>query len=214
MSRIRSALQRVADRVIRIGDRRPPDISIGGKDNPYLRRWWLLPRNRVLNVYLHQFLRDDDDRALHDHPWFWCSIILRGSYVEHTIAAGGIHRKRIRRALSIRFGTPWGAHRIELVRAGSPDAPASIRAAVRHGLLPADYAFSCWTLFITGPRMRNWGFHCPRGWVPWQRFTDPDDPSRIGPGCDDQPTALQHALRRIDRADNNNVPASAGKKTP
>lgn len=210
MSRIRSALQRVADRIIRIGERRPPDISIGGKDNPYLRRWYLVPRNRVLNVYLHQFLRDDDDRALHDHPWLWISIILRGRYVEQTIAAGGIHRRRLRRALSVRFGTPWTAHRVDLVKSGSPDAPALVRAWARNNLLP-DYAIPCWTLFITGPRVRNWGFHCPRGWVPWQRFTDPADPSRIGPGCDDQPTALQQALRRIDQADNDNARADTAK---
>lgn len=201
MSRIRSALERVADRVIGIGARRPPDISIGGKDNPYLRRWYLVPRNRVLNVYLHQFLRDDDDRALHDHPYFWCSIILRGNYVEHTIAAGGVQQRKRRGALSVRAGTPWTAHRVELV-------PAWL---AEDGAGPS---IPCWTLFITGPRMRNWGFHCPQGWVPWQRFTDPADPSRIGPGCDDQPTALQQALRRIDQADNDNARADARKAAP
>src|SRR3546814_8204117 len=42
---------------------RKPDITIGGEDNPYLRRWYIIPRNRWFNVYLHEFLRDDDDRA-------------------------------------------------------------------------------------------------------------------------------------------------------
>ncbi len=179
-------LHRLAARIIeRVSGSRAPDAVIGGHDNPYLLRWWVIPRNRVLNVYLHQFLRDDDDRALHDHPWFWCSIILSGAYAEQTIAAGGIHRRRIRRALSIRFGTPWGAHRVELLR-----APAE------HG---DDIPRPCWTLFITGPRMRTWGFHCPeRGWIPWKRFVDPNDPGAVGPGCDEQPTALQQALRRIE----------------
>src|SRR5881392_3402104 len=68
---------------------RPPDFTVGSPDRPYLQRWWLLPRNPVLNVYLHQFLRDDDDRALHDHPWDWCSVLLKGGYCEHTIDAGG-----------------------------------------------------------------------------------------------------------------------------
>jgi hypothetical protein len=49
--------------------KRRPDFIIGGADNPYLLRWWIIPRNRWCNVYLHKILRDDDPRALHDHPW-------------------------------------------------------------------------------------------------------------------------------------------------
>lgn len=55
---------------------RKPDFVIGDLSNPYLLRWWVIPRNRFFNVYLHKFLRDDDDRALHDHPWWSMSIIL------------------------------------------------------------------------------------------------------------------------------------------
>ena len=56
--------------------KRPPNAIIGGPENPYLLRWWLIPRNRWFNVYLHQFKRSDDDRALHDHPWINASIVL------------------------------------------------------------------------------------------------------------------------------------------
>ncbi|WP_287865143.1 hypothetical protein [Achromobacter sp.] len=48
--------------------RRPPDFVIGDAADPYLRRGWIISRNPVFNLYLHQFLRSDDDRALHDHP--------------------------------------------------------------------------------------------------------------------------------------------------
>lgn len=144
----------------RIAARRPPDVVIGGEDNPYLRRWFIIPRNPVFNIYLHRFLRSDDDRALHDHPWWNLSILLQGRYVEHSIAAGGIHRHIERKAGDFKFRFARAAHRIELI-----DGP-------------------CWTLFITGPRLRNWGFHCPKGWVPWQIFTNPADGGRtVGPGC-------------------------------
>jgi hypothetical protein len=65
---------------------REPDFVIGADSpgGPYMRRWWIIPRNRFLNIYLHQILRDDDDRALHDHPWWNVSIILRGGYFECT----------------------------------------------------------------------------------------------------------------------------------
>jgi hypothetical protein len=26
------------------------------------------------------------------------------------------------------------------------------------------------TVFITGPRVRNWGFHCPKGWVDFESY--------------------------------------------
>lgn len=153
--------------------KRPPNFVVGA-DNPdgaYLRRWYLIPRNPICCIYLHQFLRDDDDRALHDHPWPWLSFLLHGSYIEHTIAAGGVHRRQTRTQGSLKLAGPGRAHRIELPKV------ATFAGEAR--------PVWCWTLFITGPRMRNWGFHCPeRGWVPWQRFTAAGKPGEVGPGCD------------------------------
>lgn len=155
-------MKRLADWLIRRAQRRAPDFVIGGTERPYLRRWWLIPRNRLFNVYLHQFMRSDDDRALHDHPWANCSVLLRGYYVEHTIDAGGIHRRSFRIAGDIVFRRSGRmAHRVELI-----DGP-------------------CWTIFITGPRYREWGFHCPeQGWIHWERFTATNDAGAIGKGCD------------------------------
>ena len=155
----------------RVASQRQPDFIVGA-DSPngaYLYRWWLIPRNKVLNVYLHCFLRDDDDRALHDHPWPWLSFLLSGEYIEHTIAAGGIHRRAIREAGSLKVSGPWRAHRVELFN---------------HQDDPAQGKDHCWTLFITGPRLRRWGFHCPKeGWVDFQRFTKPNATGEVGPGC-------------------------------
>lgn len=155
----------LASRLLSVSERRAPDVIIGGVADPYLRRWFLIPRNRFFNIYLHQFMRSDDDRALHDHPWWNLSILLRGRYVEHTISAGGINIRTERKAGGIKLRRAGAAHRIEL-----HDGP-------------------CWTLFVTGPRLREWGFHCPRGWVHWRVFTNPaDNGATIGRGCgeDDQ----------------------------
>jgi hypothetical protein len=43
--------------------KRAPDQVIGGRERPYMLRWYLIPRNRFCNIYLHHFLRSDDDRA-------------------------------------------------------------------------------------------------------------------------------------------------------
>lgn len=141
---------------------RAPDIIIGGHDDPYLIRWHVIPRNPLFNIYLHLFWRSDDDRALHDHPWINCSLMLIGWYTEHTIDAGGIHHKTLRSAGDIKLRLSGKhAHRIELT----------------HG--------TCVTLFITGPVYRQWGFHCPeQGWVHWQKFTAAHDRGAIGKGCE------------------------------
>lgn len=150
---------------------RRPDFVIGGIWQPYLLRWFVIPRNKVFNVYLHCILRSDDDRALHDHPWWNLSIILSGSYREvmpdftgaptiFTRIADLATRSRVLRPGSVRLRAPSDSHRLEVV-----DGPV-------------------WTLFITGPRVREWGFHCPQGWKHWRLFTNPRDSGQIGPGCD------------------------------
>ncbi|ARQ01905.1 hypothetical protein [Pseudorhodoplanes sinuspersici] len=144
----------------RVAARRPPDVNIGKLDDVYMRRWFVIPRNPVFNIYLHHFLRSDDDRALHDHPWWNLSILLKGEYTEHTIPAGGVNVRKVYKAGNIKFRGASSAHRVEL------------------------HAGPCWTLFITGPRLRAWGFHCPHGWRHWKEFTDPKNPGDIGRGCD------------------------------
>jgi hypothetical protein len=42
----------------------------------------------------------------------------------------------------------------------------------------------CWTLFITGPKVRDWGFQCPHGWRHWQDFTAGPRGEVVGRGCD------------------------------
>ena len=43
------------------------------------------------------------------------------------------------------------------------------------------------TLFITGPKVRDWGFLCPKGWVMWRDFVGDGSgdigPGQIGRGC-------------------------------
>lgn len=154
--------------ILRWARARKPDFIVGGAEDPYLLRWWLIPRNPVFNVYVHLFLRSDDDRALHGHPWlFNVSWLLEGKYIEWVPGNGNLLRPvpRFRYAGQLAFRRGAAPHRIQLWRAGGDEKP-------------------CWTVFITGPRVREWGFYCPRGWVPWQQFTDARDKGAIGRGCD------------------------------
>lgn len=142
---------------------RGPDFVIG--EPVYLRRWWIVPRNEMQNVYLHHGLRDDDDRALHDHPWPNQSLLIRGSYRE--ITPHGIF---VREPGSLITRAATDAHRLELVD-GEPFV----------------------SLFFTGPKVRDWGFHCPNGWVHWRDFTAGDNGELVGRGCGEIDAPMQVA---------------------
>lgn len=110
-------------------------IRVGAE--PYLVRWRLV-QTPWFAVYLHHILRSDDDRALHDHPWAFLSLILWGGYFEFTPAGC-----RWRGAGSLVFHKAEDLHRLEL------DRPA-------------------WTLVFCGRRRREWGFRFADGWRSWQ----------------------------------------------
>lgn len=178
--------------VTRIAGKRPPNFVVGddSPEGPYLLRWYLSPwsgwfkhvpkeqlkkwqqwvrkaiRKTLPNLYLHKFMRDDDDRALHDHPSWAFRLILWNGYIEHTIAEGGIHHRITVQPGYFGFLRTKHTHRIELHRdhAGNP--------------------IPCWTLFLFGPERREWGLHCPdRGWAHWEEFTAAGKPGEVGKGC-------------------------------
>jgi hypothetical protein len=141
--------------------KREPDFVIGGAVQPYMLRWFVIGRNRFFNIYHHVIKRSDDDRALHDHPWWSLSIVLDGSMLEVLSADRGVTRMLRQGDIVLRRAS--SAHRLEI----------------------RDGAF-CKTLFITGPRIREWGFHCPKGWKHWKDFVSKGDTGSVGPGCGDE----------------------------
>lgn len=131
---------------------RPADFIIG---EDYLRRWWVIPRNPWVNIYLHDIRKSDDDRAFHDHPWQNASFLIEGSYIEHVPGTCFV-----RNAGDYVTRAPSYLHRLEVA--------------------PGESAIS---LFITGPKVREWGFACEQGWVHWQDFVNPDSTGQVGRGC-------------------------------
>ena len=125
-----------------------PHQVVGPPGHPYLLRWFVVPHNKFLNVYVHKFTASDEPQVLHDHPWWFASLVLSGSYVEHTTAGS---RRRRRGSVAVRAASFW--HRVEL--------PAG-----RGGVAPV-----CRTLVLTGPKVRTWGFWCGRErFVEWTKF--------------------------------------------
>jgi hypothetical protein len=143
---------------------RPPDEIIGkfrangaDEDRAFMNRWHILRRAKAkrfrFNIYLHQFVRSDEDRALHDHPWWSVSFLLRGKATEHIQYDGVVRYTRKIPWLWPVFRKATHTHRIEI---HTPDVV---------------------TIFITGRKVREWGFHCPQGWRHWTEFA-------FGQGCD------------------------------
>lgn len=117
--------------------REPPDFWVGDEGSEQLKRWYVIPKNKASNAYLHLFLKDDP--VLHDHPFESTSIILDGCYREHWM--DGTFSMRFAGDVVKRDATT--PHRICLVD-GRP----------------------CTSLFLTGPQVRDWGFiHPDAGWI-------------------------------------------------
>ncbi len=126
---------------------------------PYLVRYYVFLKDRKnfpFNVFLHQFLRSDPD-DLHDHPWPWATLILKGGYWEWIPkydAAGVIcGEERVWRGpWTFRWNKAESYHRVEL-----------------------EPGVDCWTLFMPGPQKREWGFLLHEDWKPPYMWVQHED---------------------------------------
>jgi hypothetical protein len=123
-------------------------FDISDSRGVYLRRWRLI-QTPLFSIYLHRIFMEDADRAPHDHPWNFWSLVLRGGYIERVLRPGtlteysGIH-------------TRWSVHRMS--------------TALAHRI---DYVYpGTLTLVVTGPRVREWYFWTPDGPVLWSDWKD------------------------------------------
>jgi hypothetical protein len=116
--------------------------------SPYLTRYYLFLKDRKkfpFNVFLHNFHRSDPD-DLHDHPWPYATLILKGGYWEWIpkFSSGGtiIGEQKVWRGPGhFRTCSANSYHRIEL-----------------------QPGVDCWTLFMPGPQKREWGFLTHKNW--------------------------------------------------
>jgi hypothetical protein len=145
-------------------------FCIGGEADPYLKRWFILPRNKVFCIYLHQMLHDDDDRVLHDHPGANISIVIKGGYDECVFGGKPIPAQKL----------PW-----TIWRRRSPGKIIYRKAEMAHRLSLIDDRSPSWSIFIMFRKYREWGFWCGpiARWVPWQKFTAGDRGELVGKGC-------------------------------
>ena len=122
-------------------------ITERDSDVPYLVRYYLFLKNRKhfpFNITLHKVLVSDV-AVLHDHPWSYATLILKGGYWEHipimsyegnvcgsTRVWRGPGHFRIRKANDL--------HWLEL----ETDSDGN--------------EIPCWSLFFMGRKVKEWGF--------------------------------------------------------
>jgi hypothetical protein len=123
-------------------------------DEPYLERYYLFLKDRdrfPFNVFLHKFLKGDPD-DVHDHPWPYATLILKGGYYEWLPQFDNKGNKIAEMCVwrgpgSFRICRANSYHRIEL-----------------------DPSVTAWTLFMPGPKKRDWGFLVNNKWIQHEQY--------------------------------------------
>lgn len=128
--------------------------KLGDPTCPYMTRWVL--DLRLFSVRLHKFHRSDDDRHLHDHPWWFVSLLLRGTYREWTLWHPSWEPSR---ETDQQVCSPWR-------RVGS----IAFRPALHKHRVEIHPGATCWTLCLTGPIRRVWGFWDKATFFPSGRY--------------------------------------------
>jgi hypothetical protein len=123
-------------------------------NQPYLERYYVFLKDREwfpFNIFVHKFLKSDTE-DVHDHPWPFLTVILKGGYYEWRPQFDAQGRKIAEVAKwcgpgSVRWASAHQYHRVEI----DPDV-------------------ECWTLFMPGIKQRDWGFLVKNKWIQWEQY--------------------------------------------
>lgn len=136
-------------------------FEVPNLDNPtetYLSRLRII-QTPWFGIYLHRMDGPDSRPTLHDHPWNFVSLILRGGYTERRLDPVD-HRVFRRRVHHVNVMRTHDAHAIEHL-----------------------FRVPTWTLMFVGTRRRTWGYWEPRPgrqfhdwtWTPFDKHAHADE---------------------------------------
>lgn len=100
---------------------------LGKKECPYAYRWVF--NFGLFSIRIHKWIRSDDKRYFHDHPWSFITFVLKGSYTDVSP-----NKKDDLNRWSIRYRKSTHKHYVKVKKGGAL------------------------TLLVTGPQTKNWGF--------------------------------------------------------
>ena len=122
-------------------------ITERDSDVPYLIRYYLFLKNRKnfpFNITLHKVLVSDEP-TLHDHPWGYATLILKGGYWEwipvKSKEGAVVGSTRVWRGPGhFRVRSADDLHWLELEKDSNGNE------------------IPCWSLFFMGRKVKEWGF--------------------------------------------------------
>ena len=133
---------------------------------PYLDRYYVFLKNRKnfpFNITLHKVMVSDEP-VLHDHPWNYATLILKGGYYENiplrNETTGGVvgSTKVWRGPGHFRFRKADDLHWLELAKDKDGNE------------------IPCWSLFFMAKKRKDWGFVKDGIWVQNQIYLQQTDP--------------------------------------
>lgn len=142
----------------------------------YLNRWGF-GHKRIGGVMLHRMDAADPGIDLHDHPWTFISVVLLGGYTEErALCREAPQLAQIAEHADVEY--PYG-HPLASLQAEIEHDRRIHRGVVEHRrrfsirMLRLDECHRiteldgrrCWTLVLTGPVRRKWGFYLPGGYM-------------------------------------------------
>lgn len=135
-------------------------VIVNCDHDPYLFRWYIV-RKKSFAIFIHKFIRSDEDRALHDHPWNFLVIPIWRGYVEHREqprVSGEVYssKGRVYPIIGIRFRSARFRHRVELLNCDYAGDDLGVEGDCPkcdgRGVMPS------WSVFIRFKEFRKWGF--------------------------------------------------------
>lgn len=106
--------------------------SLGLKDCPYMKRWVIVLFG--YSIRIHYWVKSDDTRFYHSHPWNFFTFILFGSYTDVSFdPATKKTEEEVLNTFNLRYRP---ANHYHYVKVNKPTL----------------------TLVLAGPKIQNWGF--------------------------------------------------------
>lgn len=104
---------------------------LGEVECPYAYRYVFLFFGFAIRI--HVWKRSDDKRFMHSHPWWFITLVLKGSYTD-VYDDNGVTKRDVLNRFSIRLRRANHKHYVEVPREG------------------------CITILLTGRPKQKWGF--------------------------------------------------------
>lgn len=130
------------------------------EDNKDYMVRYTLCNNSLFSIKVHNLLISDNTTCLHDHPWLFYSLILKGGYWEHTPNVN--------------------QHKTDLTKTFDGNnivrkwiSPGSFMKRPAHWIhaLELPEGQTCWTFVITFKKTKEWGFYTKAfGFLNWREY--------------------------------------------